>query len=182
MKKTFTLSFLLFCFMSTIWAQQSYVADNITHVDRSSTSSSASSNGVYFRFMAFDQSMYINEIDPNDAGKHFLGDYVAKKMFLLKKLYSYKEAVAPGTSATKTIFRKPDIYFSVKKIEKYLKEALRERQISGEDACSDYNKVLDVALNIVSEDTEKLETRINSVNGNPSKLLKIFVNEVELNK
>ncbi|OIP83298.1 MAG: hypothetical protein AUK44_05795 [Porphyromonadaceae bacterium CG2_30_38_12] len=137
-------------------------------------------NEVYFRFSSIDQSTYLNQLNDGEAGSHFLGETLAKKTYLFKKRYTHKEPIAPGSSATKLIYRKYDIYFSVKKIEKYLKAELKKGKISTADAAQKYNKVLDVALNVLDEDTEKFQRRILLANGNPSDLLKIFVYEVKL--
>jgi len=180
MKNVICILMFLGCLSYTVTAQQEFVADNLDIHER--TSGAIASSAVYFRFNAMDQSSYVNQVDGNDAGTHFLGDYMAKKQYLLKKMHCYKEPIAPGSSATKTIYRKPDIYFSVKKIEKYLKEGVKNKTFTADIAKEDFSNVLEVALNVLDEDTESLEFRINSVNGNPEKLLKIFVNEVELNK
>jgi hypothetical protein len=160
-------------------AQVQYLAKNTDANER--TNVSVTPNQVYFSFPSMDQSTYLTQIDNKEAGKHFLGEFVAKKQFLFSNRYSYKEPIAPGSSATKIIYRKPDIYFSVKKIEKHIKKELANNKISNEEAIKIYNKVLNVALNVLDEDTQSLERRINSVNRNPSELLKVFVNEVELN-
>ncbi len=178
MKKIISF-FLIFCsVMYSAKAQNELIADNSDLHE--STTVGSNSNQVYFRFISMDQSNYINQIEASEAGSHFLGETLAKKQYLLKKRYTYKESIAPGSSATKLIYRKPDIYFSVRKIEKYLKTELKKEKITSEVAAEKLNKVLDVALNVLEEDTEKLERRILSVNGNPSDLLKIFVFEVEL--
>jgi len=161
---------------------EEYLAEFTNAREHASPTLNMNTSTVYFRFMAMDQSSYINQIDPSDAGTHIFGEYMAKKQYLFKKMYSYTESIAPGSSATKMIYRKPDIYFSVKKIEKYLKEELKKENLTAEDAKKDYNKVLDVALNILEEDTESFERRINTAKGNASNLLRIFVSEVELNK
>lgn len=173
-------SYLILCsFVFSTNAQIQYIAENSDANTR--TDVSAATKQVYFRFPSMDQSSYLNQIDKKEAGKHFLGEYVAKKQLLLNNRYGYKEPIAPGSSATKIIYRKPDIYFSVKKIEKHLKKELAKNSLSVDEAIRLYDKVLDVALNILDEDTTSFERRINSVNRDPALLLKVFVNEVELN-
>jgi hypothetical protein len=110
---------------------------------------------------------------------HFLGSEIAKKMLLLNKSYSYKEPVAPGNSATKTIFRKPVIYNSVKKIERSMKNKVKSGELNPETARVQFNKVLDVALNIINIDTDKFESRLESA-GKANELLDIYVHEVSL--
>jgi len=179
MRKIIYSYLIVFSVVFSTNAQIEYIADNSDINNRSNLS--AMSNQVYFRFSSMDQSIYLNQIDNKEAGKHFLGEFMAKKQLLLSNRYSYKEPIAPGSSATKIIYRKPDIYFSVKKIEKHLKKELANNSMSVDEAKKLYDKVLDVALNILDEDTKSFERRINSVNRNPSLLLKVFVNEVELN-
>ena len=101
-------------------------------------------------------------------------------MYLYNEQYSYKEPVAPGNSATKTILRKPEIYSSVRKIEKYLKKQVKEGDMTTEIARSQYDKVLDVALNILDANTESFEKRLKAAGGDRAELLDIYLHEVKL--
>jgi hypothetical protein len=138
-------------------------------------------NTLYsFEFLAYSQTEALKNITKEDAGDHFLGDAIARKVYLLNSVYCYREPVAPGTTATKIIFRKPEIYNSVKKIERFLKKKVKSGEISDESARNQYNKVLDVAINIMDVNTDTFESRLKSTNG-PAELLGVFLNEVKLN-
>jgi len=101
-------------------------------------------------------------------------------MYLFNDHYSYKVPVAPGNSATKTIFRKPEIYLSVKKIERYLNKSVKKGDLNSNVAQKEYDKVLNVALNILDENTDKFEQRLRSVGEDAPKLLNIYLYEVKL--
>lgn len=178
MKKRFALiGLFLALLLSAANAQTELLASN-AKADPSLAVSTASV--AYFSFASISQDEYARNISADLAGTHFLGDAIAKKFYLFKTTYSYKEAIAPGSFATKTIFRKPEIFRSVKKIDSYLKDEVKKGLMTVEEARKEYDKVLEVALNVISEDTGKFEYRLSSVNGNAAKLLKIFVDEVEL--
>lgn len=132
-----------------------------------------------FEFTALTQSEELSQISDDMVDSHFLGNDIAKKMFLLNKSYSYKEPVAPGNSATKTIFRKTVIYNSVKKIERSMKNKVKSGELTLETAQFQFNKVLDVALNIININTGKFESRLASAD-NANELLDIYVHEVSL--
>ena len=132
-----------------------------------------------FEFMPLSRIEELNNITVESAGSHFLGSEIARKAYLLDQLYCYKEPVAPGSSATKTMFRKPVIYTSVKKIEKYLKNQVKAGVLPVESACSEYNKVLDVALSIINLNTNSFENRIKATTG-ADELLNVYINEVKL--
>lgn len=132
-----------------------------------------------FEFTASSDMESTNGITDQEAGTHFLGSEIARKMYLCTQRYSYKEPVAPGNSATKTILRKPEIYSSVKKIERYLKKNLKDGLISESAAEAQYNRILNVVLNIYDVDTARFEARIKSVS-NPDELIEIYLNEVSL--
>jgi hypothetical protein len=131
------------------------------------------------KMVAYDFDVYdivpgeMKKVTTELAGTHFLGDQIAKKIYILEDLYSYTEPISPGNSATKTLYRKPVIYFSVKKIEKYLKKSLKKGEITMEDATARFNRVLDIAINIKNKNTDKLEEALNSAN-DASDLLLIY--------
>lgn len=130
-------------------------------------------------FVAFTQKEELSQISDDMIDHHFLGDDIARKIYLFNRDYSYQESVAPGNSATKTILRKPVIYNSVKRIERDLKKRLKAGEISEENARSEFSRVLDVALNVANANTEGLEKKLES-NLKPDKQLEIYLYEVKL--
>lgn len=177
MRKKLELLILFVCVITSTNAQEKLFAGRMDVSESKPTSTHTQS---IFQFMASSEVESVKNISDDIAGSHFLGSEIAKKMYLYDERYSYKEPVAPGNSATKTIFRKPAINTSVKKIEKYLKKQLKEKNITKAEACSDYSKVLDVALNILDVNTDNFEKRLKSTGRDASKLLNIYLNEVKL--
>jgi hypothetical protein len=133
-----------------------------------------------FEFLAFSQDEEMTGMKDKLVESHFLGDEIARKVYLFKEMYGYLEPVAPGNSATKTIFRKPVISNSVKRIERYLKKQVKTGEIPVETARSEYNKVLDVALNIININTDNFEKRLTSAS-DAAELLNVYIQEVNLN-
>jgi len=115
----------------------------------------------------------VKKVTTEMSGTHFLGDQVAKKMYIFEDLYSYTEPIAPGNPATKTLYRKPLVYFSVKKIEKYLKKGVKKGELTMDDATAKFNKVLDIVINIKNKNTDKFEESLQSAD-NASDLLLIY--------
>ncbi|WP_321332381.1 hypothetical protein [uncultured Bacteroides sp.] len=178
MKRKVSLILIFMCSIISAYSQTSYMADISNFNKNEATTTNVSR--VYFKFLAVSQLDYIKNVSTETAGTHFLGDTIARKVYLLKQRYTYKEPISPGSFATKTIFRKQEIYNSVNKIEKYLKKSIKGGEVSKDAAREEYNKVLDVALNVLDEDTDKFEHRLSSVNGDAARLLKIYINEVQL--
>jgi len=133
-----------------------------------------------FEFASTSQIESTESITSEMAGNHFLGNDIAKKMYLFNDHYSYKVAITPGNSATKTVFRKPEIYSSVKKIERFLKKCVKNGDVKSTVAQNEYDKVLNVALNILDENTDKFEERLKSAGENATELLNIYLYEVKL--
>ncbi len=117
----------------------------------------------------------ITKVSDDMAGKHFLGNEIAKKMYLFDEAYTYTEAIAPGNPATRTMFKKPLIYSSVIKIEKLLKKNVKSKDLTLDEATVKFNKVLDVALNIKGLNTDKFEGTIKAQGNNASDLLSLFL-------
>ena len=133
-----------------------------------------------FKFVASSELESVKGITQTQAGNHFLGTAIAKKMYLYNTRYSYKEPVAPGNSATKTIFRKPEIYTSIKKIERYLKKCTKEGSMQTDEAGQQYETVLNVALNILDINTSTFEDRLKAAGNDAPELLEIYLHEVVL--
>jgi len=114
------------------------------------------------------------------AGEHLLGDLVAKKIYLFNEFYTSEENLFPGNPATKTVIKKPVIYEAVKRIERDLKKYVKKGETSLSEASSIMNTVLDVALNIQTEDTMAFEKAIGNAANTKSKI-DLFTKMVRLN-
>lgn len=136
---------------------------------------------VSFEFMAFSQTEELNQLNNELISKHFLGDEIARKFFLLDKTYTYQEPVAPGSSATKSMYTKPVIYNSVKKIERDLKKKVKSGEMTESLAVSELSWVLDVALNAANQNTAGFEARLSSMS-DAGALLDVYMQEVKLTR
>jgi hypothetical protein len=136
--------------------------------------------GPAFEFKAYPKDSYLNSISKEMSGEHLLGDLIAKKIYLLNKFYTSEEFLFPGNPATKTVIKKPVIYEAVKRIERDLKKSVKKRETSVSEASSILNTVLDVALNIQTEDTGDFEKAIMSADNTRSKI-DLFTKKVRLN-
>jgi hypothetical protein len=185
MKNSVKLTILSLCLIASANAQEGLLIAGRTEIHTSeSTSNSAIATSTSikstFEFASASQIASTESITTEMAGNHFLGSEIAKKMYLFNDHYSYKVAIAPGNSATKTVFRKPEIYSSVKKIERFLKKCVKNGDIKSVVAQNEYDKVLNVALNILDENTAKFEERLKSAGENATELLNIYLYEVKL--
>ncbi len=126
----------------------------------------------------FEVYNYVSEamkkVSDDEAGNHFLGNDIAKKMYLFEEAYTYTEPIAPGNPAMRTMYKKPVIYSSVKRIEKYLKKSVNSKEFTMGEANAKFNKVLDVVLNIKGLNTDKFEESIKAQGNNASDLLVLF--------
>lgn len=132
-----------------------------------------------FEFRASANNFDLSSISADVAGTHFLGDKIARKLYLLESKYTYEVPIVPGNPQTKTVVRKPIIYDAVLKIERYLKKSVKKGELSVETATKDFDKVLDVAFNILTVDTESFEKAINGSNDAAS-LTNLFTERVNL--
>jgi len=113
-----------------------------------------------FEFKAYSINAELKDISSEAAGNHPFGDITAKKMYLLNERYTYEVPVVPGNPQTKTVIRKPVIYNAVKRIEKDLKKTVKKGELSHQVAEEEFNKVIDVALNILTANTDSFEEAI----------------------
>ena len=104
----------------------------------------------------YTQEELIDVQNPYDVRSHYLGDDIAKKFQLLKESYTtiHVDEVAQREN---TVVEKSSIYYSCKKIGKYLTKAVKKGEMSLEQAQEQMNHVLTVALNIRYQETEAFE-------------------------
>ncbi|MBK8882514.1 MAG: hypothetical protein IPN67_09070 [Bacteroidales bacterium] len=115
-----------------------------------------------FRFKAYSIDYELENVSIALAGNHQFGDVIAKKLYLFDRKYTTQVALAPGNPALKTVIKKPVIYESIKRIEKDLKRSVRKGLIPLNTAISEFNVVLDIALNILTTDTKEFEKALES--------------------
>lgn len=152
MKRTLTLGFILTLVSLGCYAQDSY----------------------YFEYQEKEQT----ELNFPSTKRHFLGDEIARKMQLLKQSYTYQTETMM-TNVLNTSIEKPSIYYSVSKINKYLKKEVKKGGISENDAKSIMENVLNIALNIRYQDTQDFEKELWDIK-DPSEITDLYSNRVEL--
>ena len=166
----------------SVKCQVNYLAANSPAKSNETSSAVVTAKKYSFKFMAMSPETFTKNVSTDMVGNHVFGDDIAKMQYSFIQYYCTKEPVSPGNFATKTIIKKPEIFHSVKKIEGFLKSQYKKGEISLAIAHDEYNKVLDVALNVVDENTDTFENRLNAAKGKADVLLSIYINEVELDK
>lgn len=179
MKKLFLVPSVLLLFQCGLFAQELVMLTNRPVMPGTETSNIGPSNAKVYEYNVYSKPELPKDIDPQSIGSHFLGDEIARKMYLLDKTYTYETHIAPGNPATTTVTRKPAIYNSVKKIEAYLKKSVRRKEITEEAAMQEFNKVVDVALNIFFQDTNTLEQQIKETDKAPD-LLDLYIQRIHI--
>jgi hypothetical protein len=132
-----------------------------------------------FEFYAFSDKESLKNFNAQVIDEHFLGDSIARKMYLFIATYTVKTPISPGSPTMKTSIRKPVIYASVRKIERQLKKDIKNNVIKKEAATISYSKVLDIAINIINDVTEEFEKEIENLNS-PDLLLQLYTQRVTL--
>lgn len=165
-----------------VGAQTNYLASSTSTATKNDTSHEIVTPKESFRFKAASFAEWLAKVPDEDVKNEAFGVEIGKKRLLVNQLYLSKESIAPGEAASKTIFLKPAIYFSTKKIEMYLKKAVKSGTFTYESACNAFNKVLDVVINISNEDTSIFEKRLTAVSTDAESLLNIYLYEVKLDR
>jgi polyhydroxyalkanoate synthesis regulator phasin len=116
--------------------------------------------------------------DINDLKEHFLGEDIAKKFLLLKESYTYmiEDELTQNRS---TIVEKPSIYYSCKKVSKYMKKAIKKGNITEDEARAQLDNILNIALNIRYQETEKVEEILWEIK-DPNQLMAFYKDKVKL--
>lgn len=114
-----------------------------------------------------------------DLKKHYLGDDIARKFLLLKESYTYIERDEIAQTE-KTIVEKPSIYYSCKKVSKYMKKAIKKGTISEDEALAQLDNILNIALNIRYQETDKMEQILWDINKDPDQVIAFYSSKVKL--
>jgi hypothetical protein len=180
MKKLVFILLVLFWIKADLLLAQELVMVTSKKTAEIKEETPANTTASVFEFTIYSKIENEKNIAPELYGTHFLGDEIAKKMYLLDKTYVFETELAPGNPATTTTIRKPLIYKSVKKIEAYLKKSLRKKELSTAQATDQFNKVLEVAINIIYQGTDSFENQLRILE-NPADLLDLYTKRVHLN-
>jgi hypothetical protein len=99
-------------------------------------------------------------IDKSMLSDHPFGELIARKLYMLQNLYTYVEPPSPTSPGEKTIVKKPTIYNTILKLNRNLKKMVKNNLIDKNQAISDLNLCLDVALSISADDTGDFESEL----------------------
>jgi hypothetical protein len=173
--KTFLVSLMVFLSCSLISA----TGNNARKEPESRTSDSVEDTTEYFRFFSFTDKSEWESIPVSRAGKHYLGEDIARKYYLFKDLYTYRTPVSPGSPAMRTVIRKPVVYNALNKLEKHLKKINYEgsAQNAGQIGQT-FEHALDVAIAIYSQETPGFESELQN-SDNAKEIMSVF-SRVEL--
>lgn len=182
MKTISRLSFLvlLLGIGVNVCAQDLY-ADNYhstkTEIDRNIEKNSKSEDGekVYkWEFSSSTPSTF-DENTMQRAEAHEFGSRVACLKVLMNKYFVTQEEIVPGDPMKRTIIKKPNVYNTAQKIEKYLKKEVKKGDISLEKATSELIHVLEVSLAVVDEsETTTFEKTLDENKKNVEDQLSVF--------
>ena len=140
-------------------------------------SQSADENIFYFDFMA--DKLDDSEIDIKYLKSHPLGLDVAKKLELLRETYTWKEEASATNPRDRTIVEKPVIYYSVQKMNKHFKKAVKKDEMSEEEAKTALISAIDIALVIRYQQTEEFETTLRDFKGG-DELASVYSEKVKM--
>lgn len=175
-KLLFLITFIFLLSVGKLFAQDALAL--ILPGDTKKAASATSSLPVFeFRASVFEYDL--SSIPKEMIGEHAFGKAVSEKLYLLESKYTYEVPIVPGNPQMRTMNRKPVIYDAVVKIERHLKKSVKKGEISVETATSDFHKVLDVAFNVLTSETESFEKAIAASNDSNS-LTNLFTKRVKL--
>lgn len=117
----------------------------------------------------------IDESIATKSGNHDFGKRIACLKTLMEKYYITKESVIPGDPMMRTIVLKPNVYYTVRKIEKYLKKEVGNGNITTQEASSEMEHILEVALSVIdTEDIGSFEIALNKNKRNIEDQISLF--------
>jgi hypothetical protein len=177
MKTILLFAFVIFSSIyGKVFAQDAF-AMNITGDTKSTKNAVA--NLPSFEFRASSNEADLSSVSKDMVGEHVLGSLVSEKLYLLEAKYTYQVPIVPGNPQTRTMVRKPVIYDAVRKIERNLKKQVKKGEVSTEIASAEFNKVLDVAFNVLTAETTSFEKAISETN-DVNLLTNLFTKRVTL--
>lgn len=171
------LAFVIFTSISGKLLAQNTLAMNFPG-DTKSTKSVVSELPSY-EFRASSTEDDIKNIPVDLVGEHILGKLVSEKLYLLEAKYLYEVPIIPGNPQMRTVIRKPVIYDAVMRIERYMKKSIKKGEMTTDSAAADFNKVLDVAFNVLTAETTDFEKSIKATT-DPIQLTYLFTKRVKL--
>lgn len=136
-------------------------------------------NNPLYEYKVYYYKNQLNNITQEEAGEHFLGEMIAKKLYLLDKKYMFSSYLGAGSSKTKISIHKPIIYEAVKDIEFYMIRMIKKGKMFDLVAEENLNIILDVAINIITQETSVFESELELCRSIKDKIA-LFTERVKL--
>ncbi|MGL4779718.1 MAG: hypothetical protein ACRCXN_02640 [Bacteroidales bacterium] len=89
-------------------------------------------------------------------------------------VYIQKEEVVPGDPNKRTVIRKPDIYYTVRSLDKYLKKATKKGEYSLDECEKLRTHLFQVALAAIDSDTDSFELNLRKYKKDQQSQLILF--------
>ena len=112
-------------------------------------------------------------LDYSFMKSHFLGEEIARKIYRLERTYTYVEKPTAMSPTSKTVVKKPVIYYAVLKLNNHYRRQVKRSQITESEAISKLGEVLDIAFMIFGQDTGEFEEYLRK-NKSPHQIEKAF--------
>jgi hypothetical protein len=99
----------------------------------------------------------LEAINSSNVRRHRMDMEVAKRLHLFEETYVYYSEAAPGAFSDKKVIRKPVIYKSIGKIDKYFRKQVRTGEITNGEASDELSAILDTAIILFYYDTDEFD-------------------------
>ncbi len=117
----------------------------------------------YFYFRKIEDKVSPEVLESISVRSHYMGDNVGKKLDLIRDSYT-RVVEGGGIQPTPTTYiDKPAIYYSVKKLEKYYKKAVKSGFLDKDEAASQFEEILDIAIFIRNQPTADFEIALENI-------------------
>lgn len=173
--------YILFLFISIFKVSaQEYLAINtpvieaVINKDKAEVVKISIEKKYKWEFLTVVPSM-INQVVLEKSGSHDFGKRVACLKMLMNQFYITKEDAIAGDPMMRTIVLKPNVFYTVRKIEKHLKNGVKRGDINTLDAALTMEHVLEVALCVIdTDDSKSFELALNKNKKNIEDQISLF--------
>lgn len=108
---------------------------------------------------------------------NYLGESIARKYYILQKLYTYEEEGSATSPVTKTIVEKPSVYYSLKKLNRYYKKMVKKDRMERDKAVEELKHFLNIGISIVYQPTKEFEEYLDD-HRKPEEIVEAYSNVV----
>jgi len=115
----------------------------------------------------------LGKVDTSEVRSHYLGREVAVRMHVFEKEYAIRTEQAPGSFSEKVVYRKPVIYHSINKMDRYYRNLVKKNNFPPDIASNEMCKFIELAILLLNENTGGLEKELLRAE-NPAMIVEIF--------